>query len=318
MAKKYGKYIREYRTKAGLKQEELAKELNVSPSTVSSWETDRTRVDAETYEKLSRILACDINQLYGLDVTSKSETSFAIPSNSKPYLDMRYTLPKWRLALLITSVLFTFLSPLLDQPWNQIFIILWLVYGIVITTAFTKNSRKNIATKYYHEHQTLYYKQTLTPQQQANFKKETHYFKGLLLVSLNISVLFPFSITQTYVDDPIYPVIFVFMWLFLNGLFIYTIIYDAKPQHTGNEINHSILNVNFYLGRYKLLLIGVTLLYLFQYLVLTVIEHNPYQSVPETMVYALMTITLILVYVLYQMYHYYYANYTLIVKTHKP
>jgi len=61
----YGALLRSKRTECGLLQEEVAKKMGVSQRTISSWETGRTIPDLDTYDKLSKIFGCTINELTG-------------------------------------------------------------------------------------------------------------------------------------------------------------------------------------------------------------------------------------------------------------
>ena len=56
MNKKVNKIIKRYRKKLKMTQEELAKKLNVSTSTVSNWETDSSFPDKENITKICKIL----------------------------------------------------------------------------------------------------------------------------------------------------------------------------------------------------------------------------------------------------------------------
>lgn len=53
----------EYRHKAGMTQEQLAKELGVTPSCVTMWETGNRKPDIINLKKLARILNCTTDDL---------------------------------------------------------------------------------------------------------------------------------------------------------------------------------------------------------------------------------------------------------------
>ena len=58
-----GKRIAEYRKKKGLKQDELAEMLGVSPQAVSKWENDLSCPDISLLPELSRILGISIDEI---------------------------------------------------------------------------------------------------------------------------------------------------------------------------------------------------------------------------------------------------------------
>ena len=61
-----GKNIRSFRGEAGLSQTALGELLHVTPQTVSSWETGRTRPDVDTLENISASLGVGLTELiYG-------------------------------------------------------------------------------------------------------------------------------------------------------------------------------------------------------------------------------------------------------------
>lgn len=60
---KLGQKLKEARLKAGLKQEDLAKQLGVSRQTVSSWENDRSYPDLGSAVKLSNLYGTSLDEL---------------------------------------------------------------------------------------------------------------------------------------------------------------------------------------------------------------------------------------------------------------
>ena len=60
---KLGQKLKEARLNAGLKQEELAKQLGVSRQTVSSWENDRSYPDLGSAVKLSRLYETSLDEM---------------------------------------------------------------------------------------------------------------------------------------------------------------------------------------------------------------------------------------------------------------
>lgn len=62
-AAKTGKLIRELRTEKGLTQQELASQLNVSPTAVSKWENGRRLPDVSLFEPLAKALGVSLAEL---------------------------------------------------------------------------------------------------------------------------------------------------------------------------------------------------------------------------------------------------------------
>ena len=58
--------IKELRTAAGMKQEDLARRLKVSRQSISNYENSIRQLDLETIEKLCRIFGCTADYLLGL------------------------------------------------------------------------------------------------------------------------------------------------------------------------------------------------------------------------------------------------------------
>lgn len=60
---KIGTIIKEKRTKSGLTQEDLAKKLHVSRSTISNWEIDRNYPDIKLIVNISKVLEIPLDEL---------------------------------------------------------------------------------------------------------------------------------------------------------------------------------------------------------------------------------------------------------------
>ena len=63
----FGEKIRSARKAAGLTQLQLARMLEVSNTSVSNWEKDLSRPDADTISQLCAILGLSPNDFYGTD-----------------------------------------------------------------------------------------------------------------------------------------------------------------------------------------------------------------------------------------------------------
>ena len=63
-----GKNIAKFRKEKNLTQEELAKKINVSPKTISSYENNKNLPNIETLILLSQELDVSINDILGINV----------------------------------------------------------------------------------------------------------------------------------------------------------------------------------------------------------------------------------------------------------
>ncbi len=79
-----GRNLKKFRFEKGLTQDELARRINVSRQTVSSWETGRNEPDIESLQLLAGVLDVTVEELiYGkrnaVDLCSaaRSQTTFA-------------------------------------------------------------------------------------------------------------------------------------------------------------------------------------------------------------------------------------------------
>ncbi|USS88238.1 helix-turn-helix domain-containing protein [Fructilactobacillus hinvesii] len=61
------KKIKKARTDLNLTQSEVAKKLNISRKTLSSWENERSNPDPDSLKQLSSILKIDINELLNIE-----------------------------------------------------------------------------------------------------------------------------------------------------------------------------------------------------------------------------------------------------------
>ena len=67
------KTISYYRKSLGIKQSDLAKKLNVAPSSISAWENGSNAPDIETLAELCDIFNISMNEMYGInDLCCKS------------------------------------------------------------------------------------------------------------------------------------------------------------------------------------------------------------------------------------------------------
>ncbi len=94
--------LRIAREKAGLKQEDVAKQLGVTAQKVSSFETGRTRVDIDTLIALCRLYNVDANDIMGIQKVVKTpfEETITVYTRNKKNLSQE---EKMRLARIILS-----------------------------------------------------------------------------------------------------------------------------------------------------------------------------------------------------------------------
>lgn len=70
---KFPENLKKFRIKAGLTQEELAKQLGKTKNVISNWERGENRPDAETIAKICAILNVTPNEILGWDEIEKEE-----------------------------------------------------------------------------------------------------------------------------------------------------------------------------------------------------------------------------------------------------
>ena len=66
-------YIKHYRERAGMTQNELAQLLRLNQTAVSQWETGETMPSADKLPQLARILGCTIDDLFRDNENAASE-----------------------------------------------------------------------------------------------------------------------------------------------------------------------------------------------------------------------------------------------------
>lgn len=72
--------IRDAREKAGITQEELAEQMEVSRQTISRWETGATRPSADKLTRLSQVLGVSADALLGVEPIPAAEAPEEEPS----------------------------------------------------------------------------------------------------------------------------------------------------------------------------------------------------------------------------------------------
>lgn len=61
--------LREYREKAGLRQIDVAKKMNVDQAAVSKWESGENRISKKYHKRLARLYGITVEQLLANDTT---------------------------------------------------------------------------------------------------------------------------------------------------------------------------------------------------------------------------------------------------------
>ncbi len=87
MDKTLGTRIGEYRRQKGMKQDELAEALGVSPQAVSKWENDVSCPDIMTLPALAKLLGVTVDGLLSGE-EKKPETSYLPPEKRKCFDEM--------------------------------------------------------------------------------------------------------------------------------------------------------------------------------------------------------------------------------------
>ncbi len=82
MEKTLGTKISELRRERGLKQDEIAEKLGVSPQAVSKWENDISYPDIMTLPKLAELLGCSVDILLSDKADELPETKY-LPENER-------------------------------------------------------------------------------------------------------------------------------------------------------------------------------------------------------------------------------------------
>ena len=88
---KFGDKLYQLRRKAGLSQEELGNQLNVTRQTISKWELGQSIPSMDKMVEISKLLNVDLNQLVDeeiglIDNTAKLNTNINRRQNSKWWL----------------------------------------------------------------------------------------------------------------------------------------------------------------------------------------------------------------------------------------
>ena len=75
----FKKRLRQMRLNKNLRQEDLAKKINVTRNTVTAYESGRREPSLEKIKKISEILDCSVDYLIGAsDVKNKADSDYVI------------------------------------------------------------------------------------------------------------------------------------------------------------------------------------------------------------------------------------------------
>ncbi len=311
MKKLLRKNIKYYRQRNDMTQKDLADKLGVAATTISAWENGHIHVSTAYFDGLARIFEIDKAMLLGDEESVK--TAF-MGTQSKPFIDQNYRFNKPLFGFFLVTVLFTVLAPLFEGTFHAFYSILWILYIIISIFSFIRNYKKQYGTKYYHEGETLYYSFNESETKRVSLRKDLKSAIWLLFLSINIAIIFPFELIQSEIDDVLVSSIYLLGWLVSNGILVYILYYEGKAEYSGKDIDYDVLNVNFYLGRYRFLFMIYSFMYVFHFLLLTVYDINPYQSMDVIAVYVVMTMTYLIIYFLLEQGKRYYSHYHIKVK----
>ena len=117
MAKSFGEQMKEARRRKGLTQEDLAKQMSVSRSTVSHWEIGRKVPEKEFIDRLTQLLEEDFSfdqeeeaegfheeAIVSREVTSAEEDSLVIRKLPKKQVSLMVCIAAICAAILLTSL----------------------------------------------------------------------------------------------------------------------------------------------------------------------------------------------------------------------
>ena len=117
MAKPFGEQMREARRRKGLTQEDLAKQISVSRSTVSHWEIGRKVPEKEFVDRLTQLLEEDFSfdqeedaegfheeAIVSREVTSIEENPSVIHKLQKKHVSLKVCIAAICAAILLTSL----------------------------------------------------------------------------------------------------------------------------------------------------------------------------------------------------------------------
>lgn len=85
-----GSTIKKLRRERDITQEQLAEYLNLSPSAISQWETDRVMPDITQLPLLANIFDVSADVLLGIDIKNKQKDIEKIIDNAKDYSGKGY------------------------------------------------------------------------------------------------------------------------------------------------------------------------------------------------------------------------------------
>ncbi|RVH00100.1 helix-turn-helix transcriptional regulator [Sinorhizobium meliloti] len=79
--------LKEFRTRLGLTQKELAKRVNTTQQTVARWEIGQTQLNVDQVKDLCLVLQCKVEELIGWEIPVEEwrETPFAVSDAGTPY-----------------------------------------------------------------------------------------------------------------------------------------------------------------------------------------------------------------------------------------
>ena len=137
--KKIGKFIAENRKKAGLSQESLAEELDISNRSVSKWERGICLPETTKMPELCKLFNITINDLFSGEIVDMKNNEKKIDENllalaaEKEQKDKQLLALEWVLGFLGLAVLFAMVIPAaFIAETNQVLAAIMIALGFII------------------------------------------------------------------------------------------------------------------------------------------------------------------------------------------
>ena len=305
-----GKQIKLHRQKQSMTQKELGIILNVAVSTVSSWEKGHNQVSPYYYDALASALSIDKAEL--LSIHSKNISS--PPTNSKPYIDRTYKFNLKQSLIMLIPLVFTFLAPLLNEPMNGLFILLWLLLTLFYSIKFLEKSQKPITLKYYHDDETLYYVHEMSKEKLKTFRNDRLIVVILTFVLVNISTVIALAMIHESLESILIIGFFSFVLILTNSVIVWLLLQIAFSPFNQHTMTYDELHNIDWFTPYRILIFFTFIIVLGLFVLIQTLNINPYQSFLDVLVYIFLCLSFILSYGLHEMTKKLYYGYKIMIK----
>ncbi|QWC00271.1 helix-turn-helix domain-containing protein [Mycoplasmatota bacterium] len=301
-----GKRIKYLRKTKDMSQKELAKSLHVAVSTISNWERGRNNVSSDFINDIAVALDVKVSDL--LDQEEKTNNpSFPVAMSSKPYLDYEYSFNYLYWGLLLVTVILTFISPIFKGRIQDLSILSWIIFALLSLGSLIKNYKKNISTKYYEDGQTLYYEHKYYSKEDIQDKKFLRNTVLMLFLIANSVFIFSAAIILSYTDDLFTYIFYPALFVIMNLLLVYSFVIHTSELHKGKTISYQSINLNFFLGRVKIMLILYIFTYFYHYAIIYTLDIMPYKGFAEIVFHIFFAFGIMMFVSMYQEEKYYYS-----------